>query len=76
MGDEFFERETSTLIAKKVQCLSHMPVLAAPGTMKLQLLPRNVVRVDGHFACIPVVAQHEKLGAVAAHFDGFRNHLG
>src|SRR5262245_18227222 len=52
-----------------------MPVFASPGTIELELLPRNVMRVDRHLASISVVTQDQQLGAIAAHLDGFRNNL-
>src|SRR5262245_37121571 len=76
MGHEFFKWKTPTLIAQKLQCLGHMSMLASPGTVELELLSRNVMGVDRHFARISVVAEDKTLGAVTAHFDGFWNYLG
>jgi hypothetical protein len=53
VGDEFFEWESPTLVAEEFQCLCHVPVLASPGTVELELLPRDVMGIDGSSPASP-----------------------
>src|SRR5207237_7333927 len=68
MGDHRVEWEFFPRLAKKFESRPQMARLTGPGAENLKLFARDDVWVERHCAGVAIMAQHQVLSSVAAHF--------